>query len=1603
MRLTFSDYLKHCSEDNYNKALQEIKAVRISPRPGPAPHNPSVPMHQVRKPSFLSARTAGAVRPANLSTKKRYDCLMVPASVNGQLFENAILDTGASSSMISQNAIRKLGLWNDIIQEGQQSYKTASGDAVKPWGTLKTADVAIGGLEIPLENVLVSAAQSYDVLVGNDWLQQAEAVISYEKKQISYRIGPDHYGVFNFGPQNTISAHHVKMEDGTFYMDYSPPPSPPPSPPWQSPLETIPEEAGCDDPDADSERVVYSESPTPRIPIPVEPSRPGSRSHEELPEVIDLTGDDYDIYADLPPLPEGDILDPPLEFPIIEYNDPPDFDDEYFDGGYPANDMPNYDDGHDPGMNTEEEEPPATECKHEGYLEYPIKALSCSEVGPNDSLYSNGGMQQLLQEIHHELYHIADVVPPIEIPSDLPAAWPTSYPDFAAPAGTDPSTHMTFGTHLNPGQCEALRKVVWRFADVFSSGDMQHTTDLIEHTINTGDAQPVVSKPYALTHYQQDVAKKEISDMLKLGVITPSCSEWASPIVMVPKPDGSTRFCIDYRKVNAITKKDKFPLPMIDNSLEWMSVHTQYISKIDCKSAFWGIPVRAEDQCKTAFITREGLYEWKVMPFGLTNAPATLQRLMNELLKDLIGNTCCIYLDDCLICSETFEEHLEHVAQVLQRYRAAGLKANPKKTELGKDEVLFLGHILTPQGIRPNPAKTEAIWSFKQPENIHDVRSFLGLANYYRRFVPEMASIVLPIQQLTKKGTPFVWSLACEQASTKIKHLLTSAPLLHRADFAKAFLLQTDWQPHGMGAVLAQETDGVEHPISYASKSLNKAEQLYAPTEGELRAVMWAIRHFRGYLHGHQFVLQTDHKALTYLLTSKNLSTKLLRYALELQEYDFEIRHRPGIKHCNVDALSRLVKDESAPNAPSCPQIYAFTATTRPTATTRKRAFPETCDHDDEGGETALHSVMKHGGGGSRSRSWAVTTQPSRMHRGGTPGATGPAGAIGAAGTTEAAGRTAPTRKRPYKKTQAANRQKAPPISEEEDEESSPEDDSPPPPPRKKRALEQELLEATNTPLPPLPPAPTLIIPGHTTLQLPSRDPPEPSEDSGPPISPDIACELCGIDEEPERMLICDGCLKGYHLDCLEPPVKDIPAGNWFCDLCDNPLNSKNADPGYERLDITLDAPVLHYIETEGHYIDDFTKLEKQRIRRRAGNYLIDDGQLYCKPTARYDHPRLVPNMDQRDDIIAKCHDDFGHFGIGRTISLLQHQFSWTNMTQDVKDYVNNCSVCQVKRVSFLIPDKLHPLPICARFERIHIDLMGPFPASAEGHRYVVVAIDAFTKWAEVAAIPNKEAATVADFFLKDIITRHGLPQVVVCDNGTEFSGEFAELLQKCHIELRHSSPNHPQTNGLVERLNKTLKAALQRSIAGDALITDWDRHLHRVLLGYRASIQASTKYSPFEMLYNRPAILPCHNEYINPPLIDPQVYEHADVISDQLVTHASRYNHIYHKASANLQKAQDKQSLDWHNRHITAHGRGASQSAQPPPSKSQRHSDLQGGDLVLVKNPQKSKKMDPSTIGPFEFIRFSDDNQRTTAVLKTKSGRQWYESIYNISPINPQ
>ena len=403
--------------------------------------------------------------------------------------------------------------------------------------------------------------------------------------------------------------------------------------------------------------------------------------------------------------------------------------------------------------------------------------------------------------------------------------------------------------------------------DVFSLEDGERgETDLVSMEIKTGDSlpckQPLRRMPFVV---RKEVAK-QLKDMQRNNVIQPSSSPWSSPVVMVRKRDGSHRFCVDYRALNTVTKADTFPLPRIDDLLKCLG-GARYFSTLDLASGFWQIPMEATSREKTAFATPHGLFEFLVMPFGLTNAPAVFQRLMQRVLAGLNPDDgeqfVTAYLDDILVFSRTFQDHMEHLAKVINRLRDVNLKLKPPKCKFARREVEYLGHFITPGGLKPNVRLTSAVQDFPRPQNIHEVRRFLGMASYYRRFIPHFARIAQPLHHLTSKDVPFAWSSEAESAFTALKAKLVTPPVLAYPRFGEDFTLETDASIQGLGAVLSQkQEDGKLHPIAYASRALSKPERNYSVTELETLAVVWAITHFRSHLYGGRVTVLTDHSAV---------------------------------------------------------------------------------------------------------------------------------------------------------------------------------------------------------------------------------------------------------------------------------------------------------------------------------------------------------------------------------------------------------------------------------------------------------------------------------------------------------------------------------------------------------------------------------------------------------------------------------------------------------------------------------------------------------------------------------------------------------------------
>ena len=478
------------------------------------------------------------------------------------------------------------------------------------------------------------------------------------------------------------------------------------------------------------------------------------------------------------------------------------------------------------------------------------------------------------------------------------------------PVPVFPADIETTCKHLSHQQKVQLTNLLVKYQDLFiSKADPLGRTDKVKHPIRTEGPpirQPIRRLPEALKR-AVDVETKR---MLDEGVIRTSSSPWSSPVVMVRKKDGSWRFCIDYRKLNSVTHRDAYPLPRIDSTLDTL-LGSKYFTTLDLASGYWQVEINESDKEKTAFSTRQGHFEFNVMPFGLTNAPATFQRLMECILAGLNMEQCLIYIDDIIIFGSSVDEHLQRLDNVLGRIRAAGLKLQTKKCCFVQEQVHYLGHIVSANGIQPDKSKIQAVSAYPVPQDTKQLRQFLGLTNYYRRFVENYSKIAQPLHNLLKKEKKFSWNPEAQDAFEKLKQQLVTPPILTFPDFAQEFIVHTDASDVALGGVLSQVQDGLEKPIAYWSRQLSKAERNYSTIEREALAVVSAIKEFYPYLYGFSFTLVTDHDPLTSLKGLKDVGGRLNRWLLFLQQFQYRIVYKPGKGHTNADTLSRIPYPEA--------------------------------------------------------------------------------------------------------------------------------------------------------------------------------------------------------------------------------------------------------------------------------------------------------------------------------------------------------------------------------------------------------------------------------------------------------------------------------------------------------------------------------------------------------------------------------------------------------------------------------------------------------------------------------------------------------------------
>jgi transposase InsO family protein len=459
--------------------------------------------------------------------------------------------------------------------------------------------------------------------------------------------------------------------------------------------------------------------------------------------------------------------------------------------------------------------------------------------------------------------------------------------------------------HLETTQSDKLNDLLQKYINVFSQNDTDiGRITIAKHHIHTVAHPPIQLRPYRRPQSDYDEIRRQIMDLKEKGLIRESDSPWSFPITLDTKKDGTKRLCIDFRRLNTITIDDKMPMPHIHEVLDRLQ-GARYFTTLDIAWGFWHVEMHPESITKTAFVTNEGHYEWMVMPFGLKNAPATFQRIIQKTLGSLLYRGVINYLDDFIIYSETFEQHLSLLEDVFRRLNENNIKLKLSKCYFVKSEVEYLGHIVSHNSVKPSTRKVQAVQEFAVPTNLREVRRFLGLTGYYRRFIDKFSVTAKPLTNLTRKDIPFHWTHEHQVAFETLRDAIIKPPVLAIYDPAKPCILYTDASKIGIGATLAQkDDDNTEHVIAYFSRRLNQHQENYSASELECLAVVESIDHFEVYLDKH-FSVITDHSALRWLLTNKQLKGKLYRWSIKLSTKSFDIIHRPGRSQQHVDALSR--------------------------------------------------------------------------------------------------------------------------------------------------------------------------------------------------------------------------------------------------------------------------------------------------------------------------------------------------------------------------------------------------------------------------------------------------------------------------------------------------------------------------------------------------------------------------------------------------------------------------------------------------------------------------------------------------------------------------
>jgi len=995
-------------------------------------------------------------------------------------------------------------------------------------------------------------------------------------------------------------------------------------------------------------------------------------------------------------------------------------------------------------------------------------------------------------------------------------------------------------------------RLVKEFVDVFPSelpAGLPPSRPGLEHEIKL---KPHVRAPYRRPYKsgpkELELLKSTIEEMVGKGFIQRSQSRFGAPVVFVPKKDGSMRMVIDYREINKITIKNGYPLPAVEELFPIVE-GAKYFSKIDLHSGYYQIRVAEGDREKTAFVTRYGSYEFLVLPMGLCNSPGTFMELMNWVFEAQLDKFVIVFLDDVLVFSKTLEEHERHMREVLAILREKRLFAKMSKCDLVRREVDFLGHRLGREGLGQEKAKTKAIVDWPTPKSRNEVQQFLGLANYYRKFVPNFSTVAAPLNNLTGSTVKFRWGSAEKESFEEVKRMLQSAPMLRLPNMKLPFVMNTDASNTALGAVLQQDHGDGLQPVGFFSATLVGAESRYPVHELEMLAVMKALSYFKHLLSGQQIEVRSDHHSLQHFFTQRRLSPRQARWMEQLADYDVTIKYVPGKKNAVADALSRRDGGEKPDEATFESLGWEVTMTEELHAVRRvgrARQVRRTAEEERKDRSKCVRWATEN-----------VEKADDRPDAGVGGGIEMPSQQC-TASNKKGARCKARTKKGQYcwthLKQQDGLRVKPSSLGREAGMGLFAERDF---------KVNEKVTVYTGDWLYEndevwggnyvLSYSQEKMIDAARTNTAPGRfanDPKGSGKEANTAFRPDrrrrmVALRATRPIKKGDEIFVSYG--RGYWSAHGERSAGVIRGGDVEEKREEMELAAVRAVDAVEELrrECHIDEAYLRRRLAMEEGVEEKEVEVKDGLIRRTADKVI-----------------LVPDTQRAKTlVVSECHDDetAGHLGRDKTVDRVKLRYYWEGMDAWIDEYVRSCVKCQQTKESNQHPaGKLMPLPIPTRpWERIGVDFIGPLPVTKSKFNAVLTVVDHFTKWKVLVPVSTTlTAEEVAKVLMNTVVAGYGTPSMIVSDRDVRFTAGFwKQWWAAVGTKLGMSTAYHPQTDGQSERENRTAMQVM-RSVIGDSH-NDWDEKLPMIQFAMNSAKQASTGKSPAMMMFGRELATP--------------------------------------------------------------------------------------------------------------------------------------------------